>query len=169
MGTVSSKFGLLLDLGEVTVPDDPRLSTFFRKNRARFFFWDRGITDSNFSSPTHILKPGDKLEVRAFGQVVPGMTTTGERLEFCQKQGGGVFVGAQGMSLVFEQKRDHLPRGFWYSSFDQRERLWRDNSNCYRVPNLAALLGGEFDFDLDCFERQWGNEDAFLLFYDLSG
>lgn len=167
MSTGIEKFVPLVDLGVVTVPEDPRLATFNRENRRRFFHYEEAITDVNFSNPTRILKPGDKLEVRAFRQVAPGTTTTEERLEFCQRQKGNVFVGAQGATLVFEQKRNQLPRGLWYGFFDRRERLWKDARGCCGVPNLVVLRSGDFDFDLECFERPRGDGYAFFCFREL--
>ena len=163
------KFVPLVDLGVVTVPVDPRLATFGRENRKRFFHYEEAITDANFSNPTRVLKPGDELEVQAFRQVVPGATTTEERLEFCRRQNGNVFVGAQGVSLVFELKRNQLPRGLWYGSFDQKKNLWKDARGCYGVPNLVVLRSGDFDLDLECFEQPRDEGYAFLLYRDLAG
>jgi|SRR3989344_2286372 len=163
-----AEFVLLVDLGVITVPEDCRLSTFSRENRGRFVYYEEAINDVNFSNPTRILKPGDKLGVQAFRQAVPSPTTSEERLEFCRRQDGNVFVGVQGTSLVFDQKRNLLPKGLWYSSLDQRERLWKDIRGCYGVPNLVALRGGDFDFDLRCFERPLDDRDAFLSFRNLS-
>jgi len=168
MNVAIEKFVPLVDLGVITVPKDHRLVTFGRENRGRFFHYEEAITDANFSHPTRILKHGDKLGVHAFRQVVPS-TTTEERLGFCQRQKGNVFVGAQGASLVFEQKRNQLPRGLWYGSLDQKERLWRDARGCYGVPNLIVLRSGDFDFDLECFERPRDDSYAFLLFREWSG
>ena len=163
------KFALLADLGVVTVPEDCRLSTFSRENRRLFVYYEEAINDVNFSNPTRILKSGDKLGVQAFRQAVPSQTTSEERLEFCRRQEGNVLVGAQGAPLVFDQKRDLLPRGLWYSSLDQRERLWKDARGCYGVPNLVALRGGDWDFDLRCFEQPRDDSYAFFAFRDLSG
>ena len=166
---VPEKFVPLVDLGKITVPTGHRLVVFGKRSYKRFWHYDKALTDQNFPNPTRILKPGDRLWVRAFRQVVPGTTTSEERIDFCRRQEGNVFVGAQGASLVFDQKRDLLPKGLWYGSFDQREHLWKDTSGCYGVPNLVALRGGSFDFDLRCFERPRDDGDAFFSFRDLPG
>lgn len=158
------KFALLADLGVVTVPEEHRLTSFRRKNRSLFWHCDPAITDDNFRSPTCILKPGDRLQVQAFKQVGLVATTVEERLEFCRRQQGNVFVGAQGIPLVFEQKCDRLPKGFWYAFLDTRERLWKDTGGCHGVPNLVVLRRGIFDLDLTCFERGLDEGDAFIVF-----
>ena len=80
------RFELLADLGVITVPDDyvheKQLGLFEKKNRKKFYFYNDAITDTNFSNPTRILKPGDKLWVRAFKQIVSGSTTSEERMTF---------------------------------------------------------------------------------------
>ncbi|MDE2116774.1 MAG: hypothetical protein KGI79_02775, partial [Patescibacteria group bacterium] len=82
----TEKFALLADLGIITVPDDyvheKRLTTFGKKNRKKFYPYNDAITDRNFPNPTRVLKPGDKLRVRAFKQVVVGTTTSEERMAF---------------------------------------------------------------------------------------
>ena len=164
----AEKFALLVDLGIITVPDDyvhdKRLTTFGKQNRKKFYYYNAEITDKNFPNPTRVLKPGDKLRVRAFKQVVGGTTTSKERMAFLATQ-KATHTGAQGASLVFEQKRDELPKGKWYASFDEPERLWKDAGGRHRVPFVGAYSDGDFEFDLDYFENVWIDYDAFLCFY----
>ena len=163
------KFALLVDLGIITVPKgyvhDTRLTMFSEKNKKKFYSYDDNITDENFSHPTRILKPGDKLHARVFQQVVSGTTTSEERLAFLATQ-KAIYTGAQGASLVFDQKRNQLPKGKWYSSFDKPDRLWEDADGNHRVPNVNAHSGGDFDFDLGNFENVWHDNLAFLCFSD---
>ena len=67
------KFGLLADLGIIVVPEDYKLVTEF--------------AGMDFSNPTRVLKPGDRLWVRAHKQTVGGMTTSEERLAFLKSIG----------------------------------------------------------------------------------
>lgn len=169
----TEKFALLVDLGIITVPDDydpsTQLARFNQKHQSdekkSFCYYDDEITDKNFPNPTRVLKPGDKLRVRAFKQVVGGMTISKERMDFLRNQ-KAVFVGAQGASLVFEDKRDQLPKGKWYASFDEKERLWKD-AVCRRgVPNVHCRSDGGFEFGLGNFGRVWDDCHAFLCFTD---
>ena len=166
----TEKFALLADLGTITVPPDyvhaTRLASFAANNRAKFAYHNDNLTDANFPNPSRILKPGDRLHVRAFKQIVRGTTTSQERMAFLATQ-NTVHVGAQGASLAFEQKRDQLPKGFWYCSFDEKERLWTDADGDHGVPYVFALSGGGFDFGLGDFERDWYGYGALLCFCDL--
>lgn len=163
------KFALLADLGILTVPDgyvhEKWLAGFCKQNRKKFYYYNDDIADKNFPNPTRILKPGDKLRVRAFMQVAAGTTTSKERMAFLATQ-KAIHTGAQGASLVFVQKRDLLPKGKWYSSFDESDRLWKDTDGDLRVPGVSAYAAGDFDFYLGYFEYDWDGGYAFLCFCD---
>ena len=124
------------------------------------------LTDVNFPNPTRVLKPGDKLRVRAFKQVVGGTTTSEERMAFLATQ-KAIHTGAQGASLVFDQKRDQLPKGKWYCSFDQKDRLWQDSDDYHRVPYLYANSDGDWNWNLGNFENSWNSDNALLCFCHL--
>lgn len=166
----TEKFALLVDLGIITVPDDydhaSRLKTFGKQNREKFYYYNDEITDKNFPNPTRVLKPGDKLRVRAFKQVVGGTTTSEERMAFLATQ-KAIHTGAQGSSLVFDQKRNQLPKGKWYASFDEPDRLWRDAVGYHRVPSVHCVSDGDFRFRLGDFEAVWDDGGAFLCFCDI--
>lgn len=157
-------FELLVDLGEIKVPDGyvhgKRLARFYRRDREKFCYFNDAITDKNFPNPSRILKPGDRLRVRVFRQVIVGTTTPEERMAFLVAQ-GAVYPGAQGASLVFRQHRNKLPKGLLYGSFDVPERLSKDTNSSHGMPYIVALSGGGFDFDLYSFERS--RDDAYCL------
>ncbi len=167
---VQEKFSLLLDLGIVTVPDDyvheTALAKFLEQNRKEFYDANKNITDCNFSNPTRVLKPGDKFRVRVFRQIADGETTSAERLNFLRQQ-KAVFVGAQGTTLVFNQKRDQLPKGKWYTSFDEPDRLWQDADGCHGVPYVRACSVGGFVWRLGDFEDDWSGGSCFLCFCEV--
>ena len=170
----TEKFALLVDLGIITVPDDYDHATCLAKFHAKhqggknksFYYYNDNITDKNFPNPTRILKPGDKLRVRAFKQIVGGSTTSEERLAFLATQ-KAIYTGAQGASLVFEQKRDQLPKGKWYASFDEKEALWSDAGGGHGVPCVDRHSDGGFWFNLGRFESDWDDDHCLLCFCDL--
>ena len=166
----TEKFALLVDLGIITVPADydhaTCLSLFRKKNSKKFYYDDKDITDAHFPNPSRILKPGDKLWVRAFGQIVPGSTSSEERIAFLATQ-NAVHTGAQGLAQVFEQKRDLLPKGKGYCSFDEKDLLWQDSVDYHRVPYLYAFSVGYWYWYLGNFERSWLSDCTLLCFCDL--
>lgn len=163
------KFALLADLGIITVPEGydhaTQLSSFQKKNRKKFYYYNEDITDTHFSNPSRILKPGDKLRVRAFRQIVSSTTMSEERMAFLATH-KAVHTGAQGITLVFEQKRNELPKGYWYASFDEKERLWEDAVGNHGVPYVGADSDGDFSLGLGDFGDVWDDDDAFLCLCD---
>ena len=170
IGTESEKFSLFKDLGIITVPEDyvhsTQLTSFRKKNLQNFRHYNNDITDKNFSKATTKLIPGRKLQVKVFKQNTPGTTTTSEeRLAFLKSQ-NAVLTGAQGASLVFEQKQADLPKGYSYLSFDEKEALWEDADGDHRVPSVHRHLDGDWYFDLGYFEIVWGDLNCLLCFCD---
>jgi len=76
-----------------------------------------------------------------------------------------LLAGAQGASVVWEQKKDQLPKGYWYCSFDEKDRLPLLGGYC-RVPYLNACSDGGFDFVLGRFESVWHGLSAVLVLCD---
>ena len=157
------KFRLLMDLGEIIIPDGYVSGTYLDSFEGEYEY-NKDITDANSPSPSRILKPGDKLHVRAFEQIVDGTTTSKERMRFLNNQSGVVHLGAHGAKLVFEQKRDQLPKGKRYSSFDEKERLWKDAVGRHWVPSIFAFANGDFAFDLSFFGGNWNQHCVILSF-----
>jgi hypothetical protein len=166
---MSSIFGLLMDLGTIVVPSNyfhaTALANFAKKNHRRFYYYNDELTDANFLNPSRILEAGNVLYVSAWEQIVGGATTSIEHMDFLRSK-DSIFPGAQGATLVFEQKGELLPKNKWYSSFDEPDRLWKDAFGDRRVPHVNANRDGGFRFGLGGFEDPWDGDDAFLCFRD---
>jgi len=171
------KFEIFKSLGVIEVPADyvhaTRLADFFQRHQGgekkSFYYYNDAITDANFSNPSRVVKPGDKFHVDLVRQVAGGTTSSEERMAFLAHH-HGIHLGAQGASLVFDDKkmRTDLPKGKWYLSFDEKDRLWQDADRCRRVPLIDAYLGGGFDFGLGYFGESWNDDGCFLLFRDFA-
>jgi hypothetical protein len=164
-----AKFALLKDFGYVEVPADYDHSTALARLKAMHYddcyYFNSLLTDANFDNPSRVLKAVERYRVRAYEQVSSGTTSSVERVEFLQSLPGNVFIGAQGIPLVFEQKRHYLPKGKWYSSFDELDRL-PFLEGCHRVPSVTAYLDGDFRVGLGNFEGPWDQDLAVLCFSD---
>ncbi len=171
MAQSTEKFTLLVDLGTIVVPPGychkTHLKTFVEGNQKELSFYNPDITDKNFSNPTRILTPGEKLHVRAFEQTIYHGTTSEERLAFLAEQ-NAVHTGPQGAALVWDQRRSEMPQDAWYASLDTSDHLWVDDEGFHRVPYMIANLGiGRFQFRLGCFKRLWYVSDAFFCFCEV--
>lgn len=167
----TEKFDLLADLGIIVVPKDYNHKTALRvfgdKNRGKFYKYNSTIDVADFSNPSRILEPGDELQVCVFKQVVPGKTTSEERMAFLSTQ-KAVYPGAQGIFLVFEQKNYLLPRGYLYTSFDERDRLWEDPDGQLRVLSLCVHRVGSLELCLNNLDCAWVFDSAFFCFREVS-
>ncbi len=173
--TTTIEYPLLLDLGVIEVPRDyvhkDCLNNFYQKycGSGQWEYYDFEIRDRNFPNPTRILKPGDKLHVRAFGGN-PAHPTSEERMVFLRSQ-KAIHTGAQGMSLVFDQKRTELINGLWYASFDEIDRLWKDKEG-HHLARIGIFYNNNpsikaFEIVLGRFELEWYKADSFLCFNDV--
>lgn len=165
----SKKFAVEIDLGVINVPKDyvqsNQISLFNkRKERDEFRDYDSNINDENFSSPSYFLKPEDKLGVFVYKQVVSEATSSLERINFLSKN-NSIFTGPQGLLLVWEQKRDLLPKGFWYQSFDYLDNLWKDSNGDNMVPIMYFLRDDNYYFRLGNEKSKWDYLYYFLYFY----
>ena len=109
------------------------------------------------------LTPGQKLTVKVFG--ITERMSSEDCLAHLKSQ-KAIFIGAQGVCLVFEQKREELPKGKWYISFDEKKALWKDSDGDRGVPYLGCRSDGDFYFDLGDFERDWYDGHCLLCFCD---
>ena len=165
------KFELLVDLGIVEIDKDyvhsNCLDSFGLRNRNKFSEYNDAITDLNFPNPSRILKPGDKLWVRVFNQISNRTTTSDERMAFLATL-GAIHTGAQGASIVWEQKRAHLPKGLFYSSFDEKDHLWQDHDGNHGIPRIDAYQDSIYEFHLGYYENDaWFKGDCMFCFNEL--
>ena len=162
-----SKFTLVKTI-QVTVPKDydhvTHLTEFSKNNRAKFFGYNDNITDENFAQVTHKLVPGKTYLVKIFGINRGEVPTSDECLTKYQME-KAYLVGAQGASLVWEQKRNQLPKGNWYVSFDEKKNL-PVADGCHGVPYVFAHSDGGFGFSLGGFEGGWRDDICLLCFCD---
>lgn len=184
-------FSVLVDFGTISAPcnydHENYLDNFQMYNRGDFHYgYHDKLTDSNFSNPSRIILPGDTFHVIAFSQeIFTEYATMQESLDFLKKQ-GSVFVGAQGAGLLWLQKRRMFPRvpeikpsGELYElikakerrsylSFDDPERLFFDDNNVHRIPEILIRANGDFGFGLAVYERGFlWPEDYILGFFEV--
>jgi hypothetical protein len=166
----AKEFAVFADIGIITVPDDyvheSRLTTFEMEEYLDMNLHNTDISDANFQNPSRILKPGDRLHVRALAQVAGESASSDECMVFLSRL-GAVYPGAQGASLVFEQKRQQLPKGRWYTSLDRKEYLWNAHARGHGVPCIIARGEGGFDFRLARYEDGLGAHTAILCFTEV--
>jgi hypothetical protein len=164
------KFCPLVSLGTITVAEGDdhatrmaRFVAFYEQNKDLFNYYNFDVNDGNFSNPSYVMEPGKTILVKTFQQIVKGPTTTEERMDYLDSL-GAVYPGAQAIPPVFEQKRDILPKGFWYASYDRPERLWKGTE----VPTLNARTDGRFCLRVGGVNEVWFRSYAFFGFFEVT-
>jgi len=156
-------FELLTEF-KIAVPTDydhgTQLSTLKKKD---FYFFNDAITDRNFWNATQRLVPGKTYKAKLFSIK---QTVTSDDCLGLYKAVGAILTGAQGLSLVYQLKKDVLPKGKWIVSFDKKKALWRDSDCYHRVPDVNARSFGGFAFYLGIFEGVWNSNNVVLCLCD---
>lgn len=162
----------LLSTFELTVPQNythgTQLATFaeFAKNKAeKFYNYNQAITDKNYAGATHQLVPGKTYGVKIFG--IKQQVTSEDCMNFLASQ-RAILVGAQGISLVRQLKKNEFPVGKWTASFDEKDALWEDADGYLRVPGVGRDSGGVWCFLLGGFGIDRNDGHCLLCFCDLS-
>lgn len=163
------KFGVFADLGIIEVPADYNHSTYLeqfrQRNRTAFRGYNHKIKDANFPNPSRVLKAGEKFSVKLFVRVGHGTTLADDHIDFLDKN-GAVYTGAQGSGIVFEQKRDLLPKGRSCMSFDRPDRLFADDG-CHKMTAIGVSFDEGYFFSLTSFTGVWLTGGAFLGFFEI--
>lgn len=136
-----------------------QLSGFAKEYRKKSYYWNDNLTDANFAKATRRLEPGKTYTVKIFG--IRETVTSGDCLAFLKSQ-NAILVGAQGLSLVWQETKDQFPVGKWTVSFDEKGALWPDAVGCHRVPDVYRHPGGGWEFYLGHFEHDWGADHCLL-------
>lgn len=161
--SIDSRFELLMEF-EVTVPENydhgTQLSTL-KKNE--FYSSNEAITDRNFRKATQKLVPGKTYKVKFFSIKE---TVTSDDCLGLYKAVGAILTGTQGMSMVYELKKDLLPEGKWTVSFDEKDALWVDAVGSHRVPFMDRGSDSSCRFHLGYFEVGWPSDFCLLCFCD---
>ncbi|MEK7512900.1 MAG: hypothetical protein AAB601_01755 [Patescibacteria group bacterium] len=149
---------------KLTVPADydhgTQLGTL---KHEEFYYFNDAITDGNFRNATQKLVPGKTYKAKLFRIK---KTVTSDDCLGLYKAVGAILTGAQGMSLVYQLKKDELPKGKWTISFDEKDALWQVPDGSHRVPGVRAHSVGDFGFDLGGFEGGWNSDDVVLCLCD---
>lgn len=159
-------FRFVKTVGVVTVPADyvqeTQLATFVAKHGKEFYYLNPALMDKNFAEVTVKLVPGRKLAVDAY-QVAPSASSE-QCLKLIESK-KGLYVGAQGLTLVYQQLRSELPKGRWYLSFDKKVNLPVLDGR-RRVPYLFCRSDGDFDANLGYWDGGWRDFYCILVFRD---
>ena len=171
LAIADKRFGPAVKEFEFTVPGDykhdTQLDTFAKKTKKlpTTYYFNDALTSANFAKATNKLVPGKTYKVKIFP--ILATVTSEDCINFLAKQ-NAILVGGQGVTLLQENKVDGFPVGKWTVSFDQKDSLWEDTDGYRRVPCVNRYSGGDWEFSLGDFERDWYDDYCLLCFCDES-
>lgn len=153
---------------EITVPEgydhDTHLDSFRKTHEQEFYYYNPAITDKNYGNATTKLVPGRRFLVKVFQ--IKEWVSSDDCLDLLKSR-KAVLVGAQGVSLAYEQCKDKLPVARWSISFDEKKALWKDTGGHHGVPRVLRISDGDFRFNLGSFESDWYDAHCLFCFCDL--
>ncbi len=153
-------FEWLGTIGYLFVPEDYQhescLGEFQWRRRARGLdLYNKLVTDERCARVSKALRPGDRLYVSFFRNTSKTAFGIDEGLEFLWRQ-GAVFLGAQGLALLSEQKGGRFPTGYDCVSLDRIIRLPLDDTGHWRIPVSRYYEDETRGFELETLELESG-------------
>jgi hypothetical protein len=137
--------------------------SFDEERQQESCFYDDGVSDANCSKTTHRLVAGKTYTVRVF-VITESIVRSEDCLKFLHSQ-RALLVSAQGLSLVWQQKKDELPVLVSILSFDEEEAVV-DAAGAYWVPLVLRCSEHEAEFGCDLFSTVWDEKYCLLCFCD---
>lgn len=154
---------------QITVPGNYdhsiQLASFREENHKKFFSYNNNITDANFARATNKLVPGKTYEAKIFK--ITKKVTSEDCLAFLKTQ-KAILVGAQGISIVWQQAKEQFPKNKWTISFDEKDALWQDADGTHGVSDVSRYSVDGWSFFLGSFEESWGVDYCVLCLCDFS-
>ena len=159
------RFGAPIREFQITVPTDykheSQIDAFAQKVKGlkKTYHYNNDLTSANFAKATNKLEPGKTYLVKI--HLVLKTVQSDDCMAFLKKQ-HSILVGGQGLTLIYELRKEEFPEGKYTVSFDEKDALWVDSGGSRRVPYVRAHLNGGFSFSLGGFEGERHDNDCLV-------
>lgn len=163
----TEKFSLMLEF-KITIPADYQhtghLNRFYKNNNKDFYFYNDDITDEKFGTVSHELIPGKTYLVKIW-LINEDMRVSSAEILSLLVANNAYLTGAHGVSILWQEKKDELPKRKWYIGMDKKENLPLAYGYAL-VPNIHCYSDGDFRFNLGRFEYDWDGGYCVIGFCD---
>ncbi len=165
-------FALLTSLGIARVPHGHNSRTHLADFRQKYPMYGNfpgnggHVTDKNYPNPSHVLQSGEWFNVEAYHCSEDIWSLGSKQLEYLKSLPGNVFLGAQGLVLVFDQIRERLLKGYSYLSHDIPDRLYTFDRVHRMVPMITRFKDTDRqcpDFTISCIARESSMEKSYAF------
>lgn len=127
-----------------------------------YYEMNHAMNTKNFAGATNKLIPGKTYRID-FWEINQKITSE-DCLTYLKLQ-NAILVGAHGMSLLWQYMNEVIPMDKIILSFDEKEALWKDTNNQYRVPSMhVRRADGLWRLGLKYFYEEWDNRYCLLCF-----
>lgn len=160
---ITKLFGAPSKRFTITVPmdynHDAQIDTFIKQRKITSYHSD--LTSKNFANATNKLEPGQTYDV----EIIPilSVATRKEYMMFHHNR-KHLLVGPQGLTLVYQLKKDELPKDKRIFSLDEDDALFKDDDGDTRFPCIEPGSNDDY-FDLD-FQSALDFDDCLLCFLE---
>lgn len=158
----------LINIFEIVVPEDYEhencLDSFMSEYRTELGCIS-SIKDKYHTKVSTKLEPGRKFKVKVFQ--IKMRVTSENCLAYLRRQ-KAIFVGAQGMTLVWKQKKKELPVEKFSVALEEKESLWKDAHGYHDVTYIYRRSNSDFSFNTKLLEPDLYNEHCLICFCDVN-
>ncbi len=139
-----------------------QLASFVKTYKPKAFFISNQLTDSNFSMVTDRLVPQGNYIWRIYS--ITRKVSSSECLNFLRSR-RSLFVGAQGLSYLWQRAGQKLPLNRWIIALDEREALFKDACGNICVPALLRDSVDKLEYEFGSLKCDWDNSHCLLAVY----
>ena len=170
LAMVGERFGpAILDFPFTVLTDyeyDTQFGVFAKKAKRlnTIHHFDDNLNSENFAKVTTRLTPGKTYRVRMF--LILSRVSSEDCLTFLKQQ-GALFVGVQGLALLWDNKANNFPVGRRVVSLDEKDTLWKDFNSHHRTPHVLCFSDGDAEFGLGFFENDLKEDQCLLCVSEL--
>lgn len=119
-----------------------------------FYNYDASITDENFRRASHEFTPGKSYTALFFKLNIKGPGSLESLLGYVKKE-KLIAGGAHGLTLLWEQMRNKLPKTTFITGYDYNDSLpWIEDFNDYGVPSIKERPCRDL---LDWYDKEYTN------------
>ena len=154
---------------EINVPKsyvhEEQLDGFRFKNAPLFKRFSASLSDKTWADAAEPLKPGKTYEVRIFSFAEE--VTYEDCKKFCESK-GALLVGAQGLSLLWEMKKERLPLDkalLSFNNLDAYPTAMKENEHIYILPFIARFSNGSWWLELITVKKTLNSDYCLVCFF----
>lgn len=165
--TVNDPRFILVTHFDLNVPrsysHEEQLAKFRFENGVRFTKFSNALTDETWANAVQKLKPGKVYEVRIFSFAEE--VSYADCKQFCESK-GAFLAGAQGLSLIWELKKERLPLDKALISFNDLDAYTNTKERIHLLPFIARFSNGSWWLEIIQVKGRMNSDYCLVCFFE---